>query len=128
MLLVLVFWLRFRPNQSSRFRKREADDTSKRQGTSNLGSAQLNNENQKKEKPKRKQLSGFVSVGAPHQILGVDPNATQEEILRAYKERMKQYHPDLLNPSREADRQEMERIAQKLNWAKEELLKKWSKK
>jgi DnaJ-domain-containing protein 1 len=30
----------------------------------------------------------------PHVVLGVPPGASGEEITRAYRERMKEYHPD----------------------------------
>ncbi len=30
----------------------------------------------------------------PHEVLGVRPGASQEEVTRAFREKMKQYHPD----------------------------------
>ena len=31
---------------------------------------------------------------AAHEVLGVEPDASQEEIKRAYQEQIRQYHPD----------------------------------
>ena len=34
-------------------------------------------------------------VEHPHRILGVSENATQDEIKKAYRQKTKEYHPDL---------------------------------
>ncbi len=58
----------------------------------------------------------------PYDILGVSRHATRMEVLRAYKRKLKQYHPDMV--SHRGD--EWSEIAQektlKIQWAKEQIL------
>ncbi len=57
----------------------------------------------------------------PYEILGVSPNATEEQIKDAYKELAKKYHPDryVNNPLSDLAAEKM----QEINWAYNELTK-----
>ncbi len=58
-----------------------------------------------------------------YDILGVKPNATQDEIKRAYRQKMNEYHPDKFMNQPEWVRKEAEEMSKKLNEAYEALMK-----
>lgn len=69
------------------------------------------------------QLEGIRINGTPHEILGVRIGATEDEIQKAYRERMKQYHPDKVGRQGTREWNDAQKIAEAINLAKNELLK-----
>lgn len=106
----------------SQFRVREADraDLEKLRSGPSLADAKL-----KGAGPKAPPLSlpGIRLEGEPHEILGVAPDASEMEILRAYKDAIKKYHPDRIQGPAQEQLKFYQEAAAKLNEAKEALLK-----
>lgn len=121
-LLVGFAWFRFlKPDGGkSNFKRREADraefaaNTGQKNSDSDLANAKL----------KRPQaLPGIRLEGEAHEILNVSALATEEEIMRAYKDAIKRYHPDRI-PGADAEKAQFyQQVSAKLNQAKEELMK-----
>ncbi len=62
--------------------------------------------------------------GPPHEILGVPEDAGEPEILDAYRELMKRYHPDRF-VGRSSDEQALaKKYTQAINQARKDLIKK----
>ncbi|MCX7907966.1 MAG: DnaJ domain-containing protein [Ignavibacteria bacterium] len=78
-----------------------------------------NNFNKENEKWNKKKISLYEA----YKILGVEPNATFEEIKTAYKRKVKQYHPDLVQNMGEEIRELAKSKLQEINLAFE-LIKK----
>ena len=78
---------------------------------------------QRKEKEKlRLLISGFSFQGAPHEILGVQKNASESEIRKAHRELMKRFHPDKVGRPGSREWVDAQKIAEALNSARETLL------
>lgn len=58
-----------------------------------------------------------------YKILEIDPNATDDEVKKAYREMAKKYHPDLVSHLGEEVRQSAERKLQEVNAAYEKIKK-----
>jgi DnaJ-domain-containing protein 1 len=56
-----------------------------------------------------------------YEVIGVDPNASQEQIKKAYRDKLKQYHPDIFMNQPEWVREQAEKMSKKLNEAYEVL-------
>ena len=77
------------------FKKKRVGGTEKSSGKP--GQATYKNADQnpgQKEKNQNGSGNGTPCFKSNHEVLGVPPDATWEEIQKAYKERIKQYHPD----------------------------------
>jgi hypothetical protein len=68
-------------------------------------------------------LEGIRIDGPPHEVLGIAVGASEEEIQKAYRERMKRYHPDKIGRPGTREWQDAQKIAEAINAAKNELLK-----
>lgn len=80
----------------------------------------------KKKKPL--ELSGIRLDEPPHKILGVAWNASPNEIEKAFKEKMKHYHPDKVAQPGTQQWNDAQKIAQTLIEARKMLLDRASKK
>lgn len=123
---VIVFFLkRFSGKQESFFKVREADrpqsPSQKRSGELGLADAKiLPRKSSQTSRPLL--LSGIRIDCPPHEILGISEHATLEEIQGAYRELMKQYHPDRVGRPGSREWQDAQKIAEAINRARKELL------
>ncbi len=74
------------------------------------------------EKPKAQTPPNFR--GKPHQVLGVGPQASEQEILSAYRYWIKRYHPDRVTHLGAKYVEQARRRAEQLNAARDFLVKK----
>lgn len=129
-VLVLAVILRAaRRDSSSNFAVREADreprkDAKRPGGGSSpaLGHTQ-DKASEKPERARPAQLEGIRLDAPPHVILGVALDASRSEIQKAYRDQMKRYHPDLVGRPGSREWQDAQRIAEAINRAKDEMLK-----
>ena len=68
-------------------------------------------------------LPGIRLSGEAHEILGVAEDASEAEVMRAYKDAIKRFHPDRIQGQAKEQMQFYEQASAKLNQAKEDLLK-----
>lgn len=120
--LILLLLRGFQKSENqSRFRVREADRNLKfprGKDAQTLGDAKM-----KRAAPPLT-LDGISIHGAPHEILGISAHAGEAEIQKAFRERMKRYHPDKIARPGTPQWQEAQRIAEALNRARAEMLAK----
>ncbi len=114
---VLFFaWTSLRARQEqSRFKTREAN----RADLDRLLKAP-SSEKQRKTSPLS--LPGITLTGKAHEILGVDAHAQEPEIMRAYKEKIKLFHPDRIQGQAREQLKFYEDASAKINQAKESML------
>ena len=128
-IILAVIWLNARGREDkSGFRTREADrsdlNSIHRNGPS-LADAKL-----KKRNPQSAPLSlpGIRLDGEPHEILGVDESADESEIMRAYKDKIKMFHPDRIQGQAREQIKFYEEASAKINLAKEAMIEQIRKK
>ena len=72
-------------------------------------------------KPKRKPRPRRSMGRSPYEVLGVEPDASQAEIKRAYQEKIRQYHPDRVANAAVELQELAEKRSKELNGAYAEL-------
>jgi len=119
-LLVLLYArAKLKKDLKSQFRIREADrDIQFERGEKAYASGQA------KAKPTVFQLTGIRLDGLPHEVLGLNQNATEAEIQKAYRELMKRYHPDLVGRPDSREWKDAQKIAETINRARNQMLEK----
>ena len=111
----------------SQFRVREADRKDldrilKQKG--DLADAKLKQKQKPTVSTPPLHLPGIRLVGESHEILGVSEDASEGEVMRAYKEAIKRFHPDRIQGQAQEQLQFYQQASAKLNEAKDEMLKK----
>ena len=87
-------------NNNSNFNKRKTSNQNSnyRQNSKNTNSnSRFNSNTGKKTDSKSDSKFQSKSVPTPHEILGINRNATKEEVQQAYRQSIKKYHPDKLS-------------------------------
>jgi DnaJ-domain-containing protein 1 len=67
-------------------------------------------------------LSGIRIDGAPHEVLGISTSATEQQVQAAYRELMKQYHPDKIGRPGTREWTDAQKIAEALNHARAQMI------
>lgn len=121
--LVIIFaWTSLRSRQEqSRFKTREANrtDLDKLMKTErDLANAKMH----RRQTAPPLSLPGINLVGEAHEILGVDEHAGEPEIMRAYKEKIKLFHPDRIQGQAREQIKFYEEASAKINRAKESMI------
>ena len=123
-LLGGVLWILMRSksadHESSGFRVREADLPSNKKADH----ANARNLADAKMAPRKSILAlpGIRIGGAAYQVLGISEDAGIREIQQAYRELMKQYHPDRIARPGTSQWQDAQNIAEAINKARDEML------
>jgi hypothetical protein len=68
-------------------------------------------------------LPGIRLNGLPHEILGIAEDASEADVLKAYKESIKRFHPDRIQGQAKEQLQFYQEASAKLNQAKEDLIR-----
>lgn len=119
--VLIVAWVMTRPRRSdSRFKVRESDKYKNHKRTLIKKDDPLSEAAIKKTTPLL--LTGIRIDGDAHEILGVKPNATPEEIKLAHRELLKKYHPDQVGRPGSREWEDAQVIAAAINRAKLEML------
>jgi DnaJ-domain-containing protein 1 len=121
MVVLVARWL-LRRNESAFFKPRSKEDPTAK--PKSPGGPDLLAQARYAPKPQPLRLEGIRLGGAPHEVLGVSPAASEAEVQAAYRELMKRYHPDRVGRPGTREWQDAQAIAHALNQAKSELLSK----
>jgi len=132
LVLILGYRAVFGGKQKSRFKQTEAERLSALK--SSLAQKKTRSPDHRsladakmKQRPRPLQIGGIVLDAPAHELLGVTIQASASEVQKAYREKMKQYHPDKVGRPGSREWTDAMKIAEALNRARDELLKKAEK-
>lgn len=109
-----VFFYLMKRRPASKFRMREADRKDLGRSKPGQGRAQP---------PPPLSLPGIRLNGEPHEILGIRADAGESEILRAYKEAIKRFHPDTIQGPAKEQLEFYQQASAAINNAKNQMIK-----
>jgi len=121
LILILVLFFRFFTSRSrdSHFKSEPfQSNPSPRKMSEPLGFQATPQKSSKKPL----QIEGFSFTGEPHEILGIRRNANESEIRKAHRVLMKRFHPDKMGQQGSKQWQESQKIAEKINSARDRML------
>lgn len=98
-------------------------ETQKQNQTKKNSQSQTQQKKNKNSKKPQLQLGGIKTDGPPHEILGVQPDANLTEIQKAYRDKIKIYHPDRVGRPDSQAWKDAQKIAEAINHAKETMIK-----
>ncbi|NDG84976.1 MAG: hypothetical protein EBX52_08070 [Proteobacteria bacterium] len=121
----LIYYF-FNRREPSKFRQREADrpdlDRILKQGPDSA-QAKIAPKPRPAPSPPPLSLPGIRLNGAPHEILGVKEDATESEIMRAYKDAIKRFHPDTIQGDARDQIKFYQEASARINDAKNQMIK-----
>jgi DnaJ-domain-containing protein 1 len=128
--LIAVFfliWVFYKNNRGqSNFKTREADredlDRILKSGP-DLAQAKLKRRVPESPPPPPLSLPGIRLDGAPHEILGIREDSSEAEIMRAYKDAIKRFHPDTLQGKTPEQMKFYQEASARINDAKNRMIK-----
>ena len=130
-VVILVAFTSWKSNQgNSNFKRRESErpDLDRIKKGPELANARLRYTPPGKPNQPPLSLPGIRLHGAPHEVLGIDENSTEAEIMKAYKDAIKLYHPDRIQGEAQSQMAFYQEASAKLNQAKDEMIKALRKK
>ncbi len=123
-IAVFFFLLNRKPVSGFKVREADRDDLERLLKKGNdLGNSRIQRKNTPTPPPPL-QLPGIRLTGEPHEILGVRADATEEEILKAYKDAIKRFHPDTIQGPAQEQLEFYQRASAAINTAKNLMIKK----
>ena len=121
-------WRTLRSNQEhSAFKARESDRKDMdafRKNTQDLANAKMQ---RKQPSAPPLALPGIRLTGEAHEILGVEIDAKEADITRAYKDKIKLFHPDRIQGKARDQLKFYEEASATINKAKEEMISRLKK-